>query len=112
MSHLIFLGILISLAAFIQAVPHPPATTAAPLKQTYDNKFDNINVDEILGQERLLNNYIKCLEGLGPCTPDGKMLKGEFTIHILNNMYIKPFPLFPVAINKKKNTFISRIFQF
>ena len=63
--------------ALTQAMPHPPATTAAPLKQTYDQRFDNVDLDEILGQERLLNNYIKCLEGLGPCTPDGKMLKGK-----------------------------------
>ncbi|XP_046803280.1 uncharacterized protein LOC111675236 isoform X2 [Lucilia cuprina] len=78
MSHLICLGVVLSLVVLIQAIPHPPATTAAPLKQTYDNRFDNIDIDEILGQERLLNNYIKCLEGLGPCTPDAKMLK-EFT---------------------------------
>lgn len=81
MAHLIYLGLLLSLMALIQALPHPPATTAAPLKQTYDNKFDNVDIDEILGQERLLNNYIKCLEGLGPCTPDGKMLKGKLDNH-------------------------------
>ncbi|KAL9880469.1 uncharacterized protein LOC119633099 isoform X2 [Glossina fuscipes] len=60
----------------VKSLPHPPATTAAPFKQSYDNKFDNVDLDEILGQERLLKNYIKCLEGAGPCTPDGKMLKG------------------------------------
>nr|BAI82450.1 chemosensory protein 2 [Delia antiqua] len=75
MFRLIWISLFISYLTFIQAVPHPPATTAAPLKQTYDNKFDNIDIDEILGQERLLKNYVKCLEGLGPCTPDGKMLK-------------------------------------
>ncbi|EDV99794.1 GH12519 [Drosophila grimshawi] len=41
----------------------------------YDSKFDNVDLDEILGQARLLNNYIKCLENQGPCTPDAKMLK-------------------------------------
>nr|AID61325.1 chemosensory protein [Calliphora stygia] len=85
MSHLIWLGVLFALVVIIQAVPHPPATTAAPLKQTYDNKFDNIDLDEILGQERLLNNYIKCLEGLGPCTPDGKMLKETLPDAIMTN---------------------------
>uniref|UniRef100_A0A1B0G9N9 Uncharacterized protein n=2 Tax=Glossina morsitans morsitans TaxID=37546 RepID=A0A1B0G9N9_GLOMM len=59
----------------VRSLPHPPATTAAPFKQSYDNKFDNVDLDEILGQERLLKNYVKCLEGTGPCTPDGKMLK-------------------------------------
>ncbi|XP_037818921.1 putative odorant-binding protein A10 isoform X1 [Lucilia sericata] len=85
MSHLICLGVVLTLVTLIQAVPHPPATTAAPLKQTYDNKFDNIDIDEILGQERLLNNYIKCLEGLGPCTPDAKMLKETLPDAIMTN---------------------------
>ncbi|KAM7349333.1 antennal protein 10 isoform 2-T2 [Cochliomyia hominivorax] len=98
MSQFIYLLALTSLFASIEAIPHPPATTAAPLKQTYDNKFDNIDIDEILGQERLLNNYIKCLEGLGPCTPDGKMLKefsnfrdsaGRYN-HQLRQMYRTP----------------------
>lgn len=68
------------LAALCRA--HPPATTAMPaaLMDTnagaYDSKFDNVDIDEILSQERLLNNYIKCLESQGPCTPDAKMLKG------------------------------------
>ncbi|KAM7349332.1 antennal protein 10 isoform 1-T1 [Cochliomyia hominivorax] len=85
MSQFIYLLALTSLFASIEAIPHPPATTAAPLKQTYDNKFDNIDIDEILGQERLLNNYIKCLEGLGPCTPDGKMLKETLPDAITTN---------------------------
>ncbi|XP_054731473.1 uncharacterized protein LOC129239720 isoform X2 [Anastrepha obliqua] len=65
--------------ATICAAPHPPTTTAAPLvanQPSYDTKFDNIDLDEVLSQERLLRNYIKCLENTGPCTPDSKMLKG------------------------------------
>ncbi|KAH8300585.1 hypothetical protein KR044_010073, partial [Drosophila immigrans] len=63
---------------------HPPATAApSPVPAAlmdatgaaYDNKFDNVDLDEILNQERLLNNYIKCLESAGPCTSDAKMLK-------------------------------------
>ncbi|KAI8128128.1 putative odorant-binding protein A10 [Lucilia cuprina] len=102
MSHLICLGVVLSLVkVLIQAIPHPPATTAAPLKQTYDNRFDNIDIDEILGQERLLNNYIKCLEGLGPCTPDAKMLKGKLT---------KPYTLIPLPLTNE-NFAILKNFQ-
>lgn len=67
---------------FQAADAHPPATTTSPVAQmnnngdAYDSKFDNVDLDEILSQERLLNNYIKCLENAGPCTPDAKMLKG------------------------------------
>lgn len=59
---------------------HPPAAATTPpaaAAASYDSKFDNVDLDEILSQERLLNNYIKCLESLGPCTPDAKMLKGK-----------------------------------
>uniref|UniRef100_A0A1A9UT24 Uncharacterized protein n=1 Tax=Glossina austeni TaxID=7395 RepID=A0A1A9UT24_GLOAU len=70
----------------VRSLPHPPATTAAPFKQSYDNKFDNVDLDEILGQERLLKNYVKCLEGTGPCTPDGKMLKGTYVMQILETI--------------------------
>ncbi|EDW35359.1 GL15312 [Drosophila persimilis] len=60
----------------INGLPHPPLTTLAPrLDGVYNEKFDNVDLDEILIQERLLNNYIKCLESAGPCTPDAKMLK-------------------------------------
>ncbi|BFG01140.1 putative odorant-binding protein A10 [Drosophila madeirensis] len=61
----------------INGLPHPPQATSAPLlvDGVYDEKFDNVDLDEILAQERLLNNYIKCLESTGPCTPDAKMLR-------------------------------------
>lgn len=42
---------------------------------TYTDKFDNINVDEILESNRLLKGYVDCLLDKGRCTPDGKELK-------------------------------------
>lgn len=42
---------------------------------SYDKKYDNIDIDEILNSERLLSNYIKCLLEEGPCTEDGRELK-------------------------------------
>ncbi|KAL5285948.1 hypothetical protein ACFFRR_007561 [Megaselia abdita] len=44
-------------------------------KKPYDTKFDNIDIDDVLKNERLLKNYVKCLQSEGPCTPDGKMLR-------------------------------------
>lgn len=44
----------------------------------YDTKFDNIDIDDLLKNDRLLKNYVKCLEYEGPCTPDGKMLRGKY----------------------------------
>nr|UDM59694.1 putative chemosensory protein 1 [Corcyra cephalonica] len=42
---------------------------------TYTDKWDHINVDEILGSQRLLRGYVDCLMDKGRCTPDGKALK-------------------------------------
>lgn len=35
----------------------------------YDTKFDNVDVDAILNNNRLRKNYVKCLVNEGPCTP-------------------------------------------
>lgn len=49
------------------------AATAKPA--TYTDKWDNINVDEVLESQRLLKAYVDCLLDRGRCTPDGKALK-------------------------------------
>ncbi|KAG8232310.1 hypothetical protein J437_LFUL009409 [Ladona fulva] len=41
----------------------------------YTNKYDNVDVDRILNNARILNNYIKCLMEEGPCTAEGRELK-------------------------------------
>ncbi|CAH1395227.1 unnamed protein product [Nezara viridula] len=41
----------------------------------YTTKYDNIDLDEILSNERLYKKYFDCLANKGPCTPDGKELK-------------------------------------
>lgn len=46
---------------------------ASPAK--YPTKYDNVNVDEILNNERLFNSYFKCLMNTGKCTPEGEELK-------------------------------------
>ncbi|XP_075981580.1 allergen Tha p 1-like [Anticarsia gemmatalis] len=38
----------------------------------YDDKFDNIDVDELIGSERLLKGYANCFLEKGKCTPEGK----------------------------------------
>ena len=49
---------------------------AAPGTQ-YTTKYDNVNLDEILNNERLYKKYFDCLANKGKCTPDGKELKGN-----------------------------------
>nr|ATU82757.1 secreted Insect pheromone binding family protein [Pristhesancus plagipennis] len=42
---------------------------------TYTTKYDNIDLDEILNNERIYKKYFDCLANKGKCTPDGKELK-------------------------------------
>ncbi|XP_023179630.1 ejaculatory bulb-specific protein 3 [Drosophila hydei] len=51
------------------------ALASAKPDQKYTNKFDNVNVDEVLNNNRILDNYIRCLLENGPCTPEGRELK-------------------------------------
>jgi len=42
---------------------------------TYTDKWDNLDLDEILSSDRLLNKYVDCLMDKGRCAPDAKTLK-------------------------------------
>ena len=46
-------------------------------EEKYTTKYDNINLDEILNNQRLYNKYLECLKTGQKCTPDGKLLKGK-----------------------------------
>lgn len=48
---------------------------ARPNEDKYSNKFDNIDLDKILSNDRLLNSYFKCLMEEGNCTAEGTTLK-------------------------------------
>lgn len=39
------------------------------------SRLDNIDVDNVLKSERLISNYVKCLNGSGRCSPDATELK-------------------------------------
>lgn len=43
----------------------------------YDTRFDNIDLNDMLKNDRLRKNYVKCLLNEGPCTPDGQELKSN-----------------------------------
>lgn len=54
------------------------AVVCALPQNKYTTKFDNVNLDAILRNDRLLNNYFRCLMDQGSCTPDGDELKSEY----------------------------------
>ncbi|CAG5049106.1 unnamed protein product [Parnassius apollo] len=43
----------------------------------YTDRYDNVDLDEMLGNPRLLMPYIKCILDEGKCTADGKELKSH-----------------------------------
>lgn len=50
----------------------------AAADKMYTSKFDNVDVDNVLSNNRILTNYIKCLMEKGSCTPEGRELKSEY----------------------------------
>ncbi|KAL0820526.1 hypothetical protein ABMA28_006381 [Loxostege sticticalis] len=48
---------------------------AAPTEDTYTDKYDDANVQEILNNRRLLLPYIKCALEQGKCSADAKELR-------------------------------------
>nr|AVI04882.1 putative chemosensory protein 12 [Anthonomus grandis] len=45
------------------------------MAQKYTSSFDNVDIDEILSNKRILENYIKCVLDEGPCTAEGRELR-------------------------------------
>nr|WJJ63291.1 chemosensory protein 6 [Pachyrhinus yasumatsui] len=44
-------------------------------EEKYTTKYDNIDLDAIIKNDRLLRNYIDCVLGTKKCTKDGEELK-------------------------------------
>lgn len=55
----------------------------------YTTKYDNVDLDEILNNKRLLKNYVNCLLEKGNCTPDGQELKSEIYILLIASIKSK-----------------------
>nr|CAJ01514.1 hypothetical protein [Pediculus humanus corporis] len=51
------------------------AGARVPRDEKYSTKYDNIDLDSILKNDRLLQNYVNCLLDKGTCTPEGTDLK-------------------------------------
>nr|ARO70312.1 Chemosensory protein 8 [Dendrolimus punctatus] len=51
------------------------ALTTLVAAEQYTDRYDNMNIDEIMANRKLLIPYIKCALDMGRCTPEGKELK-------------------------------------
>lgn len=50
---------------------------AAWAADKYPVKLDNVNIETVLSNDRVLTNYIKCLLDKGSCTREGRELKSK-----------------------------------
>lgn len=41
-------------------------------------RYDNLDVEQILSNDRVLSSYINCLLEKGPCTPELRELRGKY----------------------------------
>lgn len=58
---------------------------AATLAQDeYETESQNLNVEDLLKNQRLLISYSKCLLDKGPCTSEVRKVKGKQIIFIFN----------------------------
>ncbi|XP_047118310.1 ejaculatory bulb-specific protein 3-like [Schistocerca piceifrons] len=48
---------------------------AAAPPDKYDARYDHMDVDAVLRNQRILASYIKCMLDTGPCTPEGRALR-------------------------------------
>lgn len=44
---------------------------------TYLKKFEKLDLEKVLANERVLDNYLKCFLKEGPCTQEARDLKSE-----------------------------------
>uniref|UniRef100_A0A2A4J5F1 Chemosensory protein n=1 Tax=Heliothis virescens TaxID=7102 RepID=A0A2A4J5F1_HELVI len=51
------------------------AAMALARPDTYTDKYDSVDLDEVLSNRRLLVPYVNCLLEQGKCAPDAKELK-------------------------------------
>lgn len=50
---------------------------SSPADDHYTTRFDAIDVDQILSNERIFKRYMDCLLDKGRCTPEARELKSK-----------------------------------
>lgn len=55
--------------------------------EKYSTKYDDVDVDKILRNDRVLTNYIRCMLDEGSCTAEGRELKSKYIPPICVRVY-------------------------
>ena len=64
------------------------AYARADEEEKYSDKYDHLDVDELLKNDRLRNQYYNCFIDAGPCvTPDAIFFKGIYNPHCSRGQY-------------------------
>lgn len=81
MAHVsIFFGLLLTSAVIL-------LTRSEEIKY-YTDKYDHVNYDEILSNDRLRNQYYNCAMGTSRCLSDDAMFfRGKINFSIQNNIF-------------------------
>lgn len=77
-------------------------------EEAYTSKFDNVDVDAIINNERLLNGYVGCLLDKSPCTPDAGELKSKY---VERRDVRSPWPFNPLTITLETYVYSENIFS-
>lgn len=77
-------------------------TITCVIAEDYTTKYDDMDIDRILQNGRILTNYIKCMLDEGPCTNEGRELKSKYQYN---------FYLFKLSTNCLNKIFHFSFFQ-
>lgn len=61
--------VIVAFATFVYASP----------QSGYSTKFDSIDLEAVISNDRLFDNYIECLLEKGKCTAEGEELKSMYS---------------------------------
>lgn len=78
--------------------------SAEETTEKYTTKYDNINLDDLLKNDRLRRNYVACLLNEGPCTPDAQELKSNTTnIYVIALMSVPKIKDFFLRLTSRRS---------
>ena len=63
--------------------------SALAQERRYSTKYDNIDIDTVVKNERLVTSYVGCLLDKRPCTPDAAELKSTFIFNVFILLLLK-----------------------
>lgn len=63
------------------ALLHGALSAPAAADDHYTTRFDAIDVDQILSNERIFKRYMDCLLDKGRCTPEARELKSKYLLN-------------------------------